>query len=401
MQKESPPRLRRFGHSHAWLALSLVLLMLMQISPPTTAQPVAPEVDPENNKSVATIMGIVALMFLVSGFLSLYSGKCTERQGVRLDLTFPNAADRRQQNEPCVGLNQEVIDTFPTFLYSNVKGLKIGKGTLACAVCLNEFEDDETLRMIPKCSHVYHPNCIDSWLASHITCPLCRANLIPRPDDTTTTLPPTTVSIQMPEDHELQLHHPNEQTPEQEEDDAIRDNTVQDHKREDDVESPPKFDFLRRCRTMNFHNRAPTRSRSTGFLSSLWFSRSNSMADHHPPSVLVQHGENCERFTLRLPDEVRSQMLKRANSCVSFARMSSGTWGYRTRSVGSGGHARGGSCVQYERFGSHEEQWGFSLTPPSFVRNGWNRSSRKNSDHLGVALDNNAGERSSDHLCPG
>uniref|UniRef100_B9I7Y4 Uncharacterized protein n=1 Tax=Populus trichocarpa TaxID=3694 RepID=B9I7Y4_POPTR len=37
---------------------------------------------------------------------------------------------------------------FPTLIYSVVKGLKIGKDALECVVRLNEFEDDETLRLI-------------------------------------------------------------------------------------------------------------------------------------------------------------------------------------------------------------------------------------------------------------
>ena len=53
----------------------------------------------------------------------------------------------------------------------------IGKEKLECAVCLREFEDDETLRLIPKCDHVFHTECIDVWLASNVTCPLCRTDL--------------------------------------------------------------------------------------------------------------------------------------------------------------------------------------------------------------------------------
>lgn len=318
-------------------------------------------------------------MFLFSGFLSLYSGKCTERQtGNRFDLTLPTGETViRSQNEPSYGLNQEVIDTFPTFLYSNVKGLKIGKGTLACAVCLNEFQDNETLRLIPKCSHVYHHGCIDIWLVSHNTCPVCRANLVPRADETTVQQSEQTVSILMPEDH-----HPNEE-------DEIR----EEEKRESDVESP-KVDILRRCRTSR-----PARSKSTGFLSGLLFPRSNSMSVDDE-CVLVQPGEDCERYTLRLPDEVKNQMMmntytrmKRAKSCVSFTRMSSGTWGYRTRIVGYG---CGKGQVQYERFGIEE-----SFTPMNLVRNGWNssnRSARKSPVREG--LDDNDGERSSDRLCP-
>ncbi|XP_054786521.1 E3 ubiquitin-protein ligase ATL6-like [Prosopis cineraria] len=77
------------------------------------------------------------------------------------------------------GIDREVLDTFPILVYSTIKNHKIGKGELECAVCLSEFEDHETLRLIPKCNHVFHPECIDAWLASHVTCPICRANLKP------------------------------------------------------------------------------------------------------------------------------------------------------------------------------------------------------------------------------
>jgi hypothetical protein len=72
-----------------------------------------------------------------------------------------------------------VIETFPTMAYADVREHKTVKGALECAVCLSEFDDDETLRLLPKCSHVFHPDCIDTWLASHVTCPVCRANLVP------------------------------------------------------------------------------------------------------------------------------------------------------------------------------------------------------------------------------
>ncbi|CAI8585604.1 unnamed protein product [Vicia faba] len=378
MQKNNHFRLLSFGHGQAWFTLLLVT-SLIQLLLPVTGQPMGPEDPTENNKSVATIMGIVALMFVFSGFLSLYSARCSDRQhGVIYDLTLPNGANgvRAQNNLPSNGLNQDVINTFPTFRYSNVKGLKIGKSTLACAVCLNEFQDDETLRLIPKCSHVYHHGCIDIWLVSHNTCPVCRANLVPISDEDATE--PPIISIQIPE---VESHH-NEQVEEVE-------HVVEVEQKGDiiEVEYSPKIDLLRRSKTYS----APTRSRSTGYLSSLLLSRSNSTG------VLVQPGEDCERFTLRLPDEVRNQMmmntttLKRAKSCVSFTRMSSGKCGYRSRSFGCGS---GNGNVQYERFGSEEEEnW--------FVKNNWsNKSARKSHMKcLRVEMDNNHGERSYDLLC--
>lgn len=75
------------------------------------------------------------------------------------------------------GLNRAAIDSFPILNYSDIKHLRIGKEALSCAVCVSEFEENEMLRWLPKCDHVFHPECIDPWLASHSTCPLCRANL--------------------------------------------------------------------------------------------------------------------------------------------------------------------------------------------------------------------------------
>lgn len=45
----------------------------------------------------------------------------------------------------------------------------MGKGALECTVCLNEFEDGKELRLLFHCSHVFHLDRIDAWLASHIT----------------------------------------------------------------------------------------------------------------------------------------------------------------------------------------------------------------------------------------
>lgn len=45
---------------------------------------------------------------------------------------------------------------------------------MECAVCLSRFEDADILRLLPKCKHAFHLDCVDTWLVSHSTCPLCR-----------------------------------------------------------------------------------------------------------------------------------------------------------------------------------------------------------------------------------
>ncbi|TXG53403.1 hypothetical protein EZV62_022572 [Acer yangbiense] len=47
-----------------------------------------------------------------------------------------------------------------------------------CSVCLGDYQAEDKLQQIPACGHAFHMDCIDHWLASHITCPLCRLSLL-------------------------------------------------------------------------------------------------------------------------------------------------------------------------------------------------------------------------------
>jgi len=46
-----------------------------------------------------------------------------------------------------------------------------------CAVCLDEFEDNDRIRTLPLCSHTFHLVCIDTWLSKQPNCPICRSCL--------------------------------------------------------------------------------------------------------------------------------------------------------------------------------------------------------------------------------
>lgn len=74
-----------------------------------------------------------------------------------------------------VGLTQIVIDSIAIIKYKKGEGLV---EETDCSICLSEFRDDESLRLLPKCSHAFHIACIDTWLRSHKNCPLCRAPIV-------------------------------------------------------------------------------------------------------------------------------------------------------------------------------------------------------------------------------
>ncbi|KAL4281756.1 hypothetical protein GQ457_03G029920 [Hibiscus cannabinus] len=185
------------------------------------------------------------------------------------------------------GLDSSVIESFPTFVYSTVKGYKMGKeATLECAICLNEFQDDETLRLIPKCGHVFHPHCIDVWLSSQSTCPVCRANLVLKPGETVTS---TTIPVSV-SDVENRSNDNNA-------------GEVQVVNQETDIESQEANVMI-----------SQNKPRRLSWL----FPRSHST------------GGNGERFTLRLPDEFMNNWRR-----VAFPEERSWRRGYRSRSLGS------------------------------------------------------------------
>ncbi|KAJ8529471.1 hypothetical protein K7X08_036306 [Anisodus acutangulus] len=126
------------------------------------------------------IIVLIAALFFTAAF-SIYIRHCT--QSSTMTGSVRRALSMRRRAAAARGLAASVIETFPTFTYAEVKDHQIGEGALECAVCLNEFEDDETLRLIPKCYHVFHPECIDAWLQSHDACPVCRANLNSQPGE--------------------------------------------------------------------------------------------------------------------------------------------------------------------------------------------------------------------------
>jgi len=42
----------------------------------------------------------------------------------------------------------------------------------SCSICLSDFDDGETLKKLP-CGHLFHDDCVASWLQRNKRCPLC------------------------------------------------------------------------------------------------------------------------------------------------------------------------------------------------------------------------------------
>ncbi|XP_073223916.1 E3 ubiquitin-protein ligase ATL6-like [Cicer arietinum] len=298
--------------------------------------------------SMAIIIVILIAALFLMGFFSIYIRQCADSPSNSIrNIAGVTGRSRRGAR----GLDPSVIETFPTFEYSVVKIHKIGKGALECAVCLNEFEETETLRLIPKCDHVFHPECIDEWLSSHTTCPVCRANLVPQPGESVHGIP-----LLNTEQEDIEAQN-----------DAVE-TLPENQNTETALKESAEPEVLSLNQTLN-------RNRTRGSRSGRprWFPRS-----HSTGHSLVQPGENTERFTLRLPMNVRKQILQnpelhRARSLVVLPRETSSRRGYRTG--GGEGSSRGKSVRWLDR-GFKSDRWVFTMAPPFLVRASSIRSPR-------------------------
>ena len=48
--------------------------------------------------------------------------------------------------------------------------------TIECCICFNTYEQTDSVSKL-KCSHIFHKNCIKTWLNKAGTCPICRSNV--------------------------------------------------------------------------------------------------------------------------------------------------------------------------------------------------------------------------------
>ncbi|XP_027337571.1 RING-H2 finger protein ATL54-like [Abrus precatorius] len=136
---------------------------------------------------IASTGGVVMLLVTMSKILRYYKSRryYVSRRNppilfdIRGDFSFSNDEERAIAHPiwfiSTEGLQESIIDSITVCKYRKDEGLIEGT---ECLVCLSEFQQEESLKLLPKCSHAFHVPCIDTWLRSHKNCPLCRAPIV-------------------------------------------------------------------------------------------------------------------------------------------------------------------------------------------------------------------------------
>lgn len=150
-------------------ALTLLVLSLILSPPSVTAEGGSP--------SASYAAALIVVPTLTLFLLAAYIAYCIRRfgSGCLGAATYGHrdaVVDAAEKWLPAVA-----VEALPSIQFSEITMRKLGHIELECAVCLIEFKDDDILSLLPDCCHVFHSDCIKPWLASHVTCPICRANL--------------------------------------------------------------------------------------------------------------------------------------------------------------------------------------------------------------------------------
>ncbi|XP_062179367.1 RING-H2 finger protein ATL66-like [Phragmites australis] len=85
------------------------------------------------------------------------------------------------------GLDADAIRSLPVTLYRPpaslpplaVKGTgEVDDQAALCSICISALVAGEKVKALPPCGHCFHPDCVDAWLRSQASCPLCRCLLL-------------------------------------------------------------------------------------------------------------------------------------------------------------------------------------------------------------------------------
>ncbi|KAL7158619.1 hypothetical protein ABFS83_02G156500 [Erythranthe nasuta] len=125
---------------------------------------------------ITTIIGFaMSATFIVFVCTRLICGRLRRIEAQQQMLDINSRIDLELPENVINGLEPVVVAAIPTMKFDRKAFSSMEDAQ--CSICLSEYEERETLRIMPICGHSFHLSCIDIWLRKQSTCPVCRLSL--------------------------------------------------------------------------------------------------------------------------------------------------------------------------------------------------------------------------------
>ncbi|CAF1651461.1 unnamed protein product [Adineta ricciae] len=124
--------------------------------------------------SNTSLFGIIFL----STCAVLVCGLCTIWFSVLYYRRFVQHRKNEKNRQALAKSTEEILAKSPVIIFDAAnQTLEFRDENPMCAICLETFNNKDKIRKL-ACTHYYHIECIDPWLLSHQSCPLCNQSIL-------------------------------------------------------------------------------------------------------------------------------------------------------------------------------------------------------------------------------
>uniref|UniRef100_A0A7C8ZP34 RING-type E3 ubiquitin transferase n=1 Tax=Opuntia streptacantha TaxID=393608 RepID=A0A7C8ZP34_OPUST len=124
------------------------------------------------------MMNLFFLAVLLFFAFICYACCCQIRRSYRRQMYIFHITAARIAAQPSLattgGLDGGTINAIPSVTLGESARMTKEEDDKTCSICLSEYQPNEELKILPQCLHGFHSDCIDQWLLSNGTCPICR-----------------------------------------------------------------------------------------------------------------------------------------------------------------------------------------------------------------------------------
>ncbi|CAF0761550.1 unnamed protein product [Adineta ricciae] len=171
--KEQRAKLQRLFDQIQSIDMSRSIVMCSFLSGSSTlpSRPIGSYLNPLSNTSLFGIIFLSACAILICGLCTIWFSVLYYRR-------FVQERKHKKDRQALAKSAEEILAKSPVIIFDAAnQNLEFRDENPMCAICLETFSNKEKIRKL-ACTHYYHIDCIDPWLLSHQSCPLCNQSIL-------------------------------------------------------------------------------------------------------------------------------------------------------------------------------------------------------------------------------